>query len=215
MRRQLIPLILILVCVQSFSQKIYTDIFDNLVYESTDGYSKSYLKKNIFDDLVYSDNMGNEITIKKKYIDFQYSGLLKNKEEKLKFFLWFIHEHCQDRNYKASFSVDIFDKIIIEDNRNRKLEIGKDLFGNETYNDIINAEMHRMKRNLNGGLEYRSKNEDATLQKDGFVNWKYNDSSGNEFKFSNETWRRLKIKFDTEEKIFQHLISEYLNSSCH
>ncbi len=219
MIRQFIFFVFFVVGIQVFAQKIETDIFDNLIYESSDRQYKANLKKNIFDDLVFSDNMDNEVTLKKKYLDLEYSERINASDTKSKLFMRLIHEHSQNKNYKVTYSVDIFDKVVIEDNRNRKVEIGKDIFYsgiyNELHNDVNKVESNTIIRNLNGGLEYKSMNDVATLQKDMFNKWKYSDSYGNELTISIETWRRLKNRFQTEEKIFQYFISEFLNSSWH
>lgn len=195
---------------QAFTQKIETDIFDNLTYESMDGHYESLLQRNIFDALVYSDNMDNEVILTRKYIDLVYGDLLKNKESELDIFRSMILTYRLERKYNATYSVDLFNKIIIEDNRNRKIEIGMDIFGNETYNEEVNNKHSSIKRNFNGALEYKSEDEEATLQKDIFNYWVYKDSNGNEFRFSSNTWRKLKNRLETEENIFHHLIYEFL-----
>lgn len=211
MRRHLIILAIIAATIQCFAQKFETDIFNNLRYESKDGIYQSYLKKSIFGDLVFSDNMGNEVTLKKRYLDLEYGQLQDNTEEKFDIFRSMIRAHRQDKNYKATYSLDILDKIVIEDNRNRKVEIGNDIFGNETFKEDNNGNSISMRKNLNGALEYKANNKEAILQKDITNIWTYKDSSGNEFKFSSKTWSGLKNKFGTEENIFQHLIDEFLN----
>jgi len=215
MKRQIIFFVFFVVGIQVFAQKIETDIFDNLIYESSDRQYKANLKKNIFDDLVFSDNMDNEVTLKKKYLDLEYGERINASDTKSKLFMRLIHEHSQNKNYKVTYSVDIFDKVVIEDNRNRKVEIGKDIFDAGIYKEHNNGESLTIIRNLNGGLEYKSMNDVATLQKDMFNKWKYSDSYGNELTISIETWRRLKNRFQTEERIFQYFISEFLNSSWH
>lgn len=210
MRKVLLVLLLVVAGMQVFAQKIETDVFDNLVYQSQDERYKAYLKQNIFDDLIFSDSNGNEVIFKKKYLDLEYGDLLNKPEEKLDLFTSLIHEHEFDRGYKAKYAVDIFDKLVIEDNRNGKVEIGEDIFGNETYEEEFNGEKRSVKRGLNGELKYDASNEDATLQKDIFDRWTYSDSLGNEFKFSRETWRGLKKRFGSEENIFHYLINEFL-----
>ncbi|QXP52540.1 hypothetical protein H0I25_13920 [Cellulophaga sp. HaHa_2_95] len=203
-------LIIMGMSIQGFTQNIERDIFHNLKHESANGSYTSYLEKNIFNDLIFSDNRGNEITLEKKYIAIEYGDVLKNAEAEIAIFKSMIHEHRQDKDYKAKFSVDIFNKIIIEDNRNRKVEIGKDIKGNETYKEENNGVHRSMQTRFNGVIEYKGENKEATLQKDIFNKWIYKDSHGNEFKFSKKTWDKLKNKFGTEENIFNHLIFEFL-----
>ncbi|REG98146.1 hypothetical protein [Flavobacterium aquicola] len=211
MKRHLLILVLITVSIQSFSQNIDTDIFNNLTYESQDRLYKSYFKRNIFGDLIFSDNRSNEVTLKKEYIELKYGHLSDNSQEKNDVFINMIYQYRKDKNYKVTYSIDIFNKIVIEDNRNGKIEIGKDFFGNETYNENVDGESKSIERNFNGALEYKANNENAILEKDSFNKWTYKDSFGNELKFSSKTWNRFINNFGTEENIFHYLINEFLH----
>ena len=210
MKKHLIFLVLIFVNIQSFAQKIDTDIFGNLVYKSREGNYEAYFKKNVFDDLVFSDSNGNETTLKKKYILFEYRDLLENEEARLDVFRALIYENKHESNHKLSYSVNIFDKIEIEDNKGRKVEIGKDIFGNDSYEEKNKKERSSIKKDILGVWEYKANNVNATLEKDIFNIWIYKDSRGNEFKFSNETWSRLKKRFRTEVNILNYLVQEFI-----
>ena len=201
---------LILIGLQIRAQHVEFDIFGNLQYESEDERYKAYLKKDIFDNLIFSDSNNNELKYYKKYLDLYYKGALENKEDKIDFFRNFISEYSSERGYKATFEVDIFDKVIIKDNLNNKVEIGTDIFGNQTYEEIKNGEKISMKTDLAGNLEYRSDKERAFLKKNIFNKWTYSDSSGNKFEFSNKTWNRLKYLYVSEEDILFFLINKFL-----
>jgi len=137
MKRLLIILFLAATSLQIFAQHLEVDIFGNLQYEPREGSYKAYLKKDIFNNLIFSDNNDNELTYEKKYLDLKYKDVLRNKEAQADFFRYLIHKYRLESQYKAKFSVDIFDKIIIEDNRNNKVEFGKDIFGHPTYEEKI------------------------------------------------------------------------------
>ena len=210
MKTTITYILFIVTVFQGFGQKIETDIFNDLKYESREGNYQASLKKNIFDDLIFSDNKNNTITLQKKYIELKYGKTLLDFTAKSDLFISFIHEFRHERDYQATYSVDILGKIIFEDNRHKKIEIGKDIFGHETYNEENNGRSSSITRNLSGTLEYRSGFEKATLQKDILDKWNYSDSCGNEFKISSVTWNKLKDKFGSEENIFSFLIEEFL-----
>ncbi len=210
MRRYLTYLILILASTQVFAQRIHTDIFGNLIHESGRGNYEAKLEVNIFDDIVFTDNRENEITYKSAYIKKEYRALLDHPEEKYDLFRHLIMKYRNDANYEATYEVDIFDNVNIEDNRDLKVEYGEDIFGNESYYEEIDGKKVSIKRNLRGGLEYETNTEEAELNKDIFDNWIYEDSRGNEITLSRRNWNRLIRRYGTDEKIFFSLIDEYL-----
>ncbi|MDN4753727.1 hypothetical protein QYZ87_04165 [Porphyromonadaceae bacterium W3.11] len=207
-----LPLLLILcsTSVEGLAQSIDVDIFGNLIYESIGREYTAKLEKNIFDDLIFSDNKGNEIILKKKYIKKKYGNIFDNQESKISLFRRMIKFHRGESDYRATYDIDIFDTMIIEDNRGRKVEMGRDIFGNETYDEVFNGKNYSMRRNLNGDLVYIVGDEEATLRKDIFDHWIYEDSLGNEFQFSKRTWARLIDRFGSEENIFDYLVYEFL-----
>jgi lipid II isoglutaminyl synthase (glutamine-hydrolysing) len=210
MKRYLIFLLLIVESLQLYAQHIELDIFDNLQYESKERGYNAYLKKDIFDNLIFSDSNNNELTFKKKYLDLMCHDVLSNQEAKRNFFWKLIDEYSLEKKYQATYAVDIFDKVIFEDNKNSKIEIGKDIFGNQTYEEKRNDVTISIKRDLSGNLECASGKENASLKKDIFNKWSYDDSSGNKFEFSNETWNMLKNKYGKEEDVFLFLIDQFL-----
>lgn len=210
MRIHIVFVAFMLISISAFAQRIEFDIFDNLVFKSDNSRYEAYLKKNIFDDLIFTDNNENEVTYKNKYLTFEYPGVLEREENKIGFFRQLIHQYRKERNYKATFSVNIMDKIVIEDNRNNKIEMGTDIFGNPTYEELIDGVKMSVKKSLNGNWEYRSGKNQATLGKDIFDKWTYKDNSGNKFEFSENSWRKLQRRYGSEEDIFYFLLDEFL-----
>lgn len=210
MNRYLLLLAIVFAGLQAMSQKIETDIFDNLEYESRNGSYEANLKKDIFDNIIFTDSNDNEITLKKEYLDLEYGAIWKS-DRRIDLFRDMIREHRHDRKYEAIYSVDIFKNIVIEDNRNRKVEIGEDIFGNTTYKEEVDGVKGDIRKGFNGKWEYDCRNEDAELEKDFHSNWVYSDSRGNEFKISKKTWEGLMKRFGSEEEVFIYLIHEFLH----
>lgn len=76
-----------------------------------------------------------------------------------------MRENRRDENYKASYKIDIFDKLIIEDNRGYKLEEGKDIFGHNNIEEQRNGVKSSLKRNIHGYLEFQEGRDNASLKK--------------------------------------------------
>lgn len=210
MRKYIACFLFVIASLHGQAQKFETDIFNDLKYESQNGIYHASLKKNIFDDLIFSDDKDNTITLKKKYLELKYGNSLEDSV-KLDLFKSLIYEVHHQAKYHETYSVDILGKIIIEDNMNRKVEIGRDIFGNQTYTEENNGQRSAVNKTLSGALEYKSNDGQATLQKDFFDNWVYKDSRGNEFKFSRDTWNGLKNRFGTDECILFYLVEEFLH----
>ena len=207
-------LLLLLCCVSwgLFAQRqvIETDIFGNLKYRSDGGSYSATLKKNIFDDLVFSDNRRNEIKYEKKYLLEQYPGILVNTNKQRTLFMDLIRENRRSEGYQAKYSIDIFDKLIIEDNKGYKLEQGTDIFGSIQRNEQINGVNTKLGKTLNGTLEFTAGKDKASLQKDIFNRRIYSDSFGNKVEFQAETWQRLVQRYATEEDAFLSLVDQFL-----
>ncbi|GGG09913.1 hypothetical protein GCM10011323_13110 [Pontibacter amylolyticus] len=210
MKKYFILLSLIVISQLSHAQRIQFDIFGDLHYESKENRYTASLKKDIFNNLIFSDNTNNELVFKKKYLDLNYKYLIKDEEAKIDFFRYIINRYSLERGYKAKFDVDIFDKVIIEDNKNNRVEVGRDIFGNLTYEEKRDDFKISIKRDLSGNLEFRSDKEQAYLKKDILNKWSYSDSSGNRFNFSNKTWDKLMHVYGSDESIFFFLIDNFL-----
>ncbi len=193
------------------AQRVKYDIFNNLEYASEEKDYSAYLKKDIFDNLIFSDSNGNELTFNEDYLKQEYENLLGNNEHKINFFRHLIYRYRFENNYEASFDVNILDKVIIEDNRNNRIEFGTDIFGHPTYEEKRNIIENSIKRDVSGNLEYKSGKEQAFLKKDVFGKWYYRDSSGNEFEFGKPAWRMLKKNYRSEENILLFLLNNFLH----
>ncbi|MDR2285653.1 MAG: hypothetical protein LBE37_20740 [Sphingobacterium sp.] len=185
------------------------DIFGNLEFRARDNAYKATLEKNIFDDLIFSDSKNNKIEFGNKYLQSQYPGILKDKNRQVDMLMGLVRENRSKSSYSAKFNVDIFDNLIIEDNKGYKLERGRDIFGNEKVEERINGEKASFKRNLNGGLEYSRGRDNASLTKDIFDRWTYKDSFGNDIQFGKQTWTRIMEQYRSDESFFRQLLDDY------
>lgn len=211
MKKILLLLLFTATCSQLFSQRYENDIFGDPTYQSRDLQYQASLKKDIFNNLTFSDNKSNEVKFEKKYLDAFYPNLLENSEAKFDFFRYQLSKYSNERNYKATYSVDIFDKVVISDNRGNEVEIGKDIFGNPTYDETKNNEAKvTIRRDLFGNLEYKTDQIQATLKKDIFDKWTYADNTGNKLEFSVSTWNLLQHRYENEEEILLYLIHEFV-----
>jgi lipid II isoglutaminyl synthase (glutamine-hydrolysing) len=210
MKNYFLIILLTIISLQTHAQRIRFDIFDNLEYESRENRYKAYLKKDIFNNLLFSDNQANELTFMKKYLDLTYSNSLEDEEDKIDFFRNLIDTYGFESGYKATYTVDILDKVIIEDNRNSRIEIGRDIFGNATYDERTNNIRTTIRRDLFGNLEFRSGRDQANLKKDIFNRWRYTDSSGNDFRFSTSSWDKLLHLYISEEDVLYFLVDKFL-----
>jgi len=200
--------------MQLFAERLDFDIFGDLVFDSDNLNYNANLKKDIFDNLIYTDNFKNKITYEKKYIDLVNPTLLNDKEAKKIFFRQLIYEFRKKIDFEATYSIDIFDNLIIKDNQNNSIKMGKDIFGNSTYEETRNNKNSSIKKDLTGKYEYKSDNAHASLSKDMMNKWIYEDSSGNKFEFSEKAWDILKHRFDSDENIILYLVNDFL-INCH
>ncbi|MDF2478756.1 MAG: hypothetical protein K0S24_4239 [Sphingobacterium sp.] len=211
MKKILVALTLILLSTYLFAQRgdINTDIFGNLQFKSTDGQYKASLEQSIFDKLIFSDSHKNKVEFEKKYLDKIEPGLQGNKESQIRMMKRLIRENRRRSNYKATFKVDIFDKVIVEDNKGYKLEEGKDIFGNMDVKEEFDGSKSQLKKNMRGGLEYTRDNNSASLEKDIFDKWIYKDSFGNEIQFNKVVWNHAVKQYGSEENFFWRLLDQY------
>jgi len=209
MKKQLHLIILTIITLLTYSQRMDVDFFGNPRYESRDMRYSASLKEDIFNNLIFSDNMNNEITYEKKYLDIYFPSVSGNIEKKTDFLSHLIHTYNHTSNYKATFSVDIFNDVIIKDNRGNSVEMGTDIFGNPTYNERTNHGSISVKRDIFGNMEYKSEKIEASLKKDIFNKWTYTDNSGNKFEFGEKTWNKLIRKFGNDENIIVYLVDEF------
>lgn len=212
MKKQLLLTLLSIITLHTYAQRMDVDIFGNPRYESRDLRYTASLKEDIFNNLIFSDNMSNEITYEKKYLDIYFPSVNGSIEKKTDFLWHLIHSYNFHSNYKATFSVDIFNDVVIKDNRNNSVEIGTDIFGNQTYDKRTNNESISVKRDIFGNLEYVSDKIKASLKKDIFNKWFYTDNSGNEIKFGENTWNKLIHKYGNEENIIIYIVDDFFRN---
>lgn len=210
MKKFILLFILVVTCNQLFAQSYDTDIFGDPTYQSRDLRYQASLKKDIFNNLTFSDNNSNEVTFEKKYLDAFYPNLLRNSEAKFDFFRHQLSKLSNERGYKATYSIDIFDKVVITDNKGMSLEIGKDIFGNKTYEEKFNNKNISIRRDLFGNLEYKTDQIQATIKKNIFDKWIYSDNTGNKLEFSISTWNLMEHRYGSEEEILLYLINEFV-----
>ncbi|QDH77928.1 hypothetical protein FKX85_02290 [Echinicola soli] len=210
MKRYLLFLAALLTQQLAYGQLIERNFFGDLEYSSRNGEYKATLEKDVFDDLIYTDNQRNKVTFEKDYLHWEYGDMLENEREERMFLMDLVRQYRRESNYKATYEIDVFDNLIIEDNRDYKLEIGEDIFGNVTREESINGRKTSFTKEKNGGLVYESNNENASLRKDIFDRWIYEDSRENKLEFGKSTWDRLVNKYGDNEVIFSQLMNELL-----
>ena len=198
--------LLVMSSLLGFTQAIERDVFNDLKFESPRSGYKAYLKQNVFDDLTFSDSKDNRIEFSKKYLDLEYGPSLNTVD----FFRDLIRTYKSYSSYKATYSVDIFGKVKIEDNRNGKVEYGTDIFGNPTYEESINGNKLSFGKDLSGALTFSYNGNTATLKENIFKKWVYEDSKGNRLELSSETFNVLAGRYGSTDNAFQYLINEFL-----
>lgn len=209
MRKPLLLLVLLISLTSTYAQQIETDKFNDLKYSSKGRDYTAKFEKNIFEDLIFTDNHDNNVTFEKKYLQREYPGIHADKFLKTKLFRDLIRQYRREHKYRATYKIDIFDQLIIEDNRGYKLSQGKDIFGHEQFEEELHGVRTSIKRNLRGGLEYKSGSENASLHKDIFGKWIYEDSLGNKFQFAPSTWDKLIRRLRTDQEVFWNLINQF------
>ncbi len=208
MKNHLLLPVLLLMCTVVHAQRLDFDVFGNLTYRSQNSRYEAFLKKDIFDNLIFTDSKKNEISFRKKYVDLFYPGLAADQEAQIDFFRYFINNLADQSGYVATYEVDIFDRVQINDNRKGNTEISNDIFGNYVYRENNNSKT--ISRGISGGLRYNAGKTNATLEKNITDKWRYRDSSGNDFEFSDQTWERLMHFHGTDEAVFNYLLKAFL-----
>jgi len=202
---------LILFSHQLFAQagKTRTNIFGDLEFTSQDMRYQAKLKKDIFNELTFSDNQGNEIKFEKRYIDLYFKGDPDEKSLKSRLFRRLIRENFGERDYKASFEVDILGNEVVEDNRDSKRRSI-----NRGYSENVNTgnikSVNKSILSNDRGFEYKNKGYSASLEKDNSGKRWYYDSKGNEIQFNEESWSKLLEKFSSDTEVLRYLVDLYL-----
>jgi len=215
MKKLAILLIVIFSTINVFAQRgnYGNNFFGHLEFRSVDGTYTATLEKNIFDGLVFTDNAKNNVSFDKKYLDRHYPGIMSDNKGKSDFFRRLVRKLYRDSGYKASHTVDIFNKEIVEDNRGYRSESGKDIFGHEFFEEKGKDGSLSIKRNLQGVLEYDRNNYSASLGKDIFGKWIFSDNEGNEIQFNYNSWKKLINKFGTDKEVLWFLVDKLINDN--
>ncbi|MDR2221902.1 MAG: hypothetical protein LBE34_04085 [Flavobacteriaceae bacterium] len=191
----------------SEAQIIKRNIHDDLEYNNT--YYTAKLKKDIHGGIQFTDSNSNKISYNKGYIAKELNEI-SNSDYEYAFFDDLVRKYRYTSQYEVSYKVDIFDKIIIEDNKGSKKIVGKDIHGNQFFEEEYNGVRRSIKRDLLGTLQYVNGSITASFRKGFMKNWEYRDSTGNQFDISSKTMDRLSIRFQNDEGVFFYLINEYL-----
>jgi hypothetical protein len=174
---------------QRHSGRVDTDIFGDLRYNATFGGYSATLKKNIFDDLTFSDSRRNEVVFKNKYLLSEFPEVLDDPRAREEFLQSVALRHRRDEGYRATFSVDIFGTVEIEDNRGNRTEVKTDIFGNRQYEQRRQGRTMSIGRDIHGTLRFSGPEGTASLGTAfSLGKWRYEDSRGNRVELCDETW---------------------------
>lgn len=191
------------------AQSVSRDFFDNLLYTSYDGRYRATLKRDVFNGLSFSDNHGNRIEFDERYLARFYPDLRKNDFSEERFLRQLVRLCARERNYSATHKIDVFDRVLVEDNRGNRREEGTDIFGNPLYQEQYGGERLSLRKNLMGDWEYRAADLSADLKKSFGDAYTYSDSRGNRIEFGRRSWQRLVEREGDERRAVLYLIEMY------
>ncbi|MDM1380433.1 hypothetical protein [Myroides marinus] len=191
------------------AQRIEKDYKNNLTYYHY-GYNAK-LEKSFFGGLVFSDNRGNKVEYSKEYIEKEYPELIDNEEGQRMFLMDHISRYKYTSGYEAGYKIDFSGKVIIEDNRGNKIEYSTDFFGNKVFEDKNRGIKRTIGKDILGTYNYKSGRESASLKKNIFDRWEYQDSEKNKVEMSSNTWAKYLAEYRSEEAVFLYLINQYLS----
>lgn len=208
--KKIFTLLLIFLSISITAQRITYNIFDDLQYESLKGNYTATFKKDIFDHLIFTDSNQNTVTFEKKYLDEKIPEIEGKTPMKVDFFRRLIDEYQFQKRQKLTFSIDIFDRIVIEDQQGTVVEIDKDYLGGWLYSPHIKDISRFITHRSSGEWEFKIEKAHANLEEGSFGKWVYKDSSGNHLEFSRKTWLSLTQKHGHTQNVFSFLIYEFL-----
>lgn len=138
----------------------------------------------------------------------------RTSKEQYTFFVDLIDRFSTEKNYKVDFEVDIFNKVIVSDNRGFKRESNDAYYLMPDFNVAEDTSLNediRIRKINNTEYAYRNANEFARLFENKTGRWTYEDSLGNRFQVSPSTWNKLMNLYKSEDEILRHFINEYLS----
>jgi len=199
--------------VTNRKEEFEIDIFDSWIFKTNENNYKAELKKDVFNARIFSDNQGNRFSYDEKYLGKIQNNPFRNNKDQYKFFINLIDRLSSEKNYKVDFKVDIFNKVIVSDNRGFKRESNDAYYLMPDFNVVEDTSLDkdiRIRRISNTEYIYRNGNEFAKLFETKTQRWTYEDSTGNRLQFSPSTLRKLLQRYKSEDKLLRHLIYEYL-----
>lgn len=210
MNKLLLFLMMLISTQYSFGQlgTVKNNFFGHLEFNSADGRYTATLEKNFFNGLEFSDNARNTVTFEKKYLDRHMSGILSDNEMKVDFLKYLVRKYIRESGYRASHEIDILGKEIFEDNRGNSVESGVDIFGHEYYAEEGENGSISIKRNLDKSLTYTRNKFTATLKKDIFGVWVYNDNESGKIEFNQAAWNKMLERHRNERSILLFLVRQ-------
>ncbi|WP_158963627.1 hypothetical protein [Myroides fluvii] len=198
----------LLFSLATYGQRIQQDIFDDLVYKS-DHYNAK-LKKNIFDDLTFTDSNQNTLKFNKAYLEKKMGLNYNEVDMKSMFFQDLIFDYMQINNYEATYAVDLFGTITIEDNQGKKLVLKENGFGNFQVSKEWDKKRWNIQTTSAGDLEYLGNQQTATLIKNKEGHRIYTDSYKTKIVIEQLIWERLLKKHGSEYHVFIKFLEDYL-----
>lgn len=192
------------------SQKIEKNIFNNYEFCTEDKKFCAALQKDIFNNINYKDDQKNTITYNREYVSKYFPDLFKVENFTVDFFSGLLEEFKYENNYSRTYEIDIFNKEIVEDNKNNKSVLYKDIYGKYQYEQTFDNQKINISEDFNGNFNYKSGNRIANLEKDFNGLWKFEDNSGTQMEFSSATWSLLNKRFGDKRNIFNYLIANFL-----
>lgn len=194
-------------------EEFVIDMFDTWKFETNENNYKAELKKDIFNAWIFSDNKGNQSSYDEKYLSKIPNHPFRTSKEQYTFFVNLMDRFSTEKNYRVDFKVDIFNKVIVSDNRGFKRESTEAYYLLPNFqiaeDTVLNDAIHIRKIN-NGEFAYRDSNEYARIFESRMKRWTYEDSSGNRFQISPSTWNKMMQLYKSEDEILRHLIFQYL-----
>lgn len=200
--------------VTNRTEEFEIDIFDTWIFKTNvnNNYEAKF-KKDIFNARIFSDNQGNQLSYDEKYLAKIQNNPFRNSKDQYKFFTNLIDRLSSEKNYKVDFELDIFNKVIVSDNRGFKRESNDAYYLMPDFNVVEDTSLDediRIRRISNAEYIYRDGNEFAKLFENKTKRWTYEDSLGNRFQFSPSTWRKFLQHYKSEEEILRHFIYDNL-----
>lgn len=103
-------------------EEFEVDIFDNLKYSNNHGF-KASLSKNVFEDIVYEDSNGNKIEYEKKFIAVFQLRDISHQNAHLFMDMFYSMMEMGTKALKEKYRINVFDRFEYENNDGVKLDL--------------------------------------------------------------------------------------------